>query len=101
MKWKFILKTSGIVGIIAIPIQLIGSYLSMMHFYKVLPVSVFVVFISICVIAIVLTFSFVYRRTLNFRIFQGILTVIFALILSNLISFLFLIIIGLVLTKFI
>ena len=86
MNWKLLLKTSGIVGVIAIPIQLFGFYVSIMQFYKVLSIPMFIAFIALCVTAIVFTFGFIYRRTSKFRILQSLLTVIFASILSYALS---------------
>lgn len=78
MNWKFILKTSIFVGIMLIIPNIFSVLYSIYQFYGVARITELILLISMYAIALVSTTSFVYRKTLQFRITQSILTVVFS-----------------------
>ena len=86
MEWKLILKTSVFVRVMLIIANVFGLLYSIKQFYKVAHVSDLLLFISMYVVALVSTISFMYRRTAKFRIIQAILTTVFSIIFGYVFS---------------
>jgi hypothetical protein len=86
MEWKLIFKTSAFVGIMLIIANLVGLSYSIYQFYGVETISHLLLFISMYVVAIVSTFSFIYRRAGKFRLMQAILTTVFSILFGYVFS---------------
>lgn len=82
MNWKLILKTSLIIGILAISIQLTTIYFDISLFYYPFITWDLILFIFLYAIAASLIFSFIYKQTDKFRVLQSLVTVVLGLGLS-------------------
>lgn len=87
MNWKLILTTSIIAGIISIPLQAYGIFLSAMSNYGSIT-SNLIILLVLCLILAAGTFGFVYSQTESNRLAQALITVVLAFVIGFIISML-------------
>lgn len=77
------------VGVMLIVVNAVGVIYSIKQFYGVASIYELLLLASIYAAAVVFTFSFIYRKTVKFRIIQSILATFFSLIFGYVFSAIF------------
>ena len=85
MNWKLILTTAVIAGIISIPLQVYGIFLSAMSNYGNIALN-FIILLVLALILAAVTFGIIYSKAESNRLGQALMTVFLTFLIGFVIS---------------